>query len=164
MNARMVPTKFRTRAAEHHGYGEPNRQTRMLEEIFDSPAGTAIFHARLVAIMNKLEREHFGIEFGLFLHCELYLTHPKILRPRKPVICALSCGLLLPDLRSWRGNCRKWRPRMACSTQSHTCAGLLRERSHSAPCRAMLMRGMLGRPALRQKTPRSAATARRLKR
>ena len=55
-------------------------ESGMMEDIFDSPAGTALFHKRLADLMTTLERDHFGIEFGLYLHCELHLTMQKILQ------------------------------------------------------------------------------------
>ena len=51
----------------------------LLERLMDSPAMFAVFFNRVEELKVKLEREEFGIPFGLVLHYDFGLTPAKIL-------------------------------------------------------------------------------------
>ena len=55
-------------------------QTTLLELLFNTKEGWRVFFAKVKVLHTKLEREGFGIPFGLFLHLEMKLTLPKIQR------------------------------------------------------------------------------------
>jgi hypothetical protein len=53
---------------------------RFIESLMDTPIFQKVFIARVNELMKLLEGEHFGIQFGMFLHFEMRVTMPNILR------------------------------------------------------------------------------------
>jgi hypothetical protein len=58
---------------------EGKDDVRLLDALMDSPAMFAIYFERVDELRMKMERDDFGIEFGLMLHYDFGLTLPKIL-------------------------------------------------------------------------------------
>lgn len=52
----------------------------LLEKLFDTREGFQIYFDRVKALLQRLEQEDFGIDFGLFLRYEMRMTTDKILR------------------------------------------------------------------------------------
>jgi hypothetical protein len=51
-----------------------------IESLMDTPIFQKVFITRVKEIMKRLQEEHFGIRFGMFLHFELRMTMANILR------------------------------------------------------------------------------------
>lgn len=54
-------------------------ELELLPELMDTRAGFQLYYDRVSALMTRLERDEFGMEFGLFLKYEMHLPLPKIL-------------------------------------------------------------------------------------
>jgi hypothetical protein len=51
-----------------------------VESLMGTPIFQKVFIAQVQQLMQRLEKEHFGIAFGMFLHFEMRMTMDKILR------------------------------------------------------------------------------------
>ena len=51
-----------------------------LDELFDTAEVFGKHFDSVAALVKRMEQEQFGISFGLYLHCDLHMTHDKVLR------------------------------------------------------------------------------------
>lgn len=54
--------------------------TGLVQALLDTKPFFSIYFGRVGEMMKRLEKEHFGIEFGLMLHYDMRLTLPKIVQ------------------------------------------------------------------------------------
>jgi hypothetical protein len=66
---------------------------RFIESLMDTPIFQKAFIARVNEPMKRLEEEHFGIQFGMFLHFEMPMTMPNILRLTQAASKTYNCEL-----------------------------------------------------------------------
>jgi len=52
----------------------------LVGKLFESQPFFAAHYQRVGSLLKQMEREHFGLDFGLYLHFEMRLTLPKILQ------------------------------------------------------------------------------------
>lgn len=55
-------------------------ELKVVEQMFETRPFFDVFYKRVRSLMTWLERECYGLEFGLFLHFDMRLTIPKILQ------------------------------------------------------------------------------------
>ena len=55
----------------------------LLAKVLGSPKGADLYFERTKQLLTRLEQEHYGIAFALYLRFELHLTMPKILEVTK---------------------------------------------------------------------------------
>ena len=70
---------FRDERFHMEDLGDVLAELRLLDQLMDSRAGFQVYYDRVDALMKQLERNDYGMEFGLFLRYEMHLTLPKIL-------------------------------------------------------------------------------------
>ena len=51
-----------------------------LDKLFNTPEVFGKHFDCVAALVKRMEQEQFGIPFGLYLHCDMHLTHDKILQ------------------------------------------------------------------------------------